>query len=137
MLWEYISEGNNAGWWKSSNQGIDSSKCNLVSKEFTVSSDSILKFYWKVSSESYYDKLSYSLSDSSGNIISSNQISGSVASTLVEINLSPGEYNIVFTYSKDGSASRDEDTGYIKDVKLIDNSNFSETGLEFYTDNEV
>ena len=56
---------------------------------------------------------------------------------MVEINLSPGEYNIVFTYSKDGSASRDEDTGYIKNVRLADNSNFSETGLEFYTDNYV
>ena len=75
----------------------------------TVKGKGSFSFWWKVSSESGYDYLKYFV-----NGAQKASISGSQDWALVTIPVtSTGETTIKWTYSKDGSVSRDSDCGWI------------------------
>ena len=78
----------------------------------TVPGPGTLSFWWKVSSEQGYDKLSVSVDDRVKASISGEQ--GWVRQTLTITE--DGDHTIAWTYGKDGSASSGSDCGWVDDV---------------------
>ena len=80
-----------------------------------VSGPATLSFWWKVSSETGYDFLSFSIDG-----IIKDSISGEVDWTLKTFNVPEGNHTLTWTYSKDEGLSEGQDTAWIDDFKLID-----------------
>ena len=120
------------GLYKSSTQGIKSSTTNLTFS-FTAPSDTTyLSFDWSVSSESAsYDYIYYTITKD-GTTLSgtgtSTKIGGTTLGTTedaltyknVARQLEAGSYEITFTYVKDSSGAKGTDTGYVKNIKILD-----------------
>ena len=121
------------GLYRSSNQGKDSTTTSL-SFDFTAPSDkTYLSFDLSVSSESAsYDYLYYTITKD-GTTLSdtgtSTKIGGTGLGTTesaltyksVSRRLEQGTYKLTFTYIKDGSDADGTDTGYVKNIKIVDN----------------
>lgn len=84
--------------------------------KFQGSATDVLRFYYRVSSETNYDKLTVRVNG----VIIVNSITGEVAwAQPGPINLVDGENTIHMQYSKDGSASRGTDSGYIDKIQIF------------------
>ena len=121
------------GLYKSSNQEKDSTTTNLKFSFTAPTNDTYLSFDWSVSSESeIFDYLYYTITKD-GTTLSGTGTStkiggttlGTTESTLTYNNVSKklakGEYVLTFTYTKDSSSATGTDTGYIKNIKVLDN----------------
>lgn len=133
FITEYVNDTNypwsfNDGLYKSTNH--DNNSTSNISFNFKVEFPSILKFDWSISSESVsWDYAYYTIKkdgitvDGTG---TSTKIGGtnygtsddSIKFLHVDKELESGEYQLIFTYSKDGSASTGTDTTYIKNIIL-------------------
>lgn len=88
---------------------IDHSESSTI--ETTITGPGVLTFYWKVSSEPGYDKLSFSLNGET-----EFNISGSVDWEQKTVVLKRRTYTAQWTYSKDGSNDGGDDTAYLDQV---------------------
>lgn len=86
---------------------------NLVT---SVSGPGILRFSWKVSSESNYDFLQLLV-----NGVQRQQISGFVDWQEVSIELGAGEHELTWRYVKDGSVNSGLDAGWVDNVRWQSN----------------
>ena len=122
---------NDSPIWKSANQGVASSSTTLT-YAFTLTGQGALSFDYSVSSESAsYDYLYYTIKQGD-NIIDSTGTSTKIGGTsygtadasmtyVSKIHiLEVGTYTLEFTYRKDSSADSGTDSGYVKNVKVID-----------------
>ena len=120
------------GLYKSSNQGKNSTTTNLKFSFTAPTNNTYLSFDWSVSSESAsYDYLYYTITKD-GATLSGTGIStkiggtslGTTESALTYKNVSKkldkGTYELTFTYTKDSSSAKGTDTGYIKNIKILD-----------------
>ena len=120
------------GLYKSSNQGQNSTTTNLKFSFTAPTDDTYLSFDWSVSSESAsYDYLYYTITKD-GTALSGTGTStkiggttlGTTESTLtyknIQRKLDKGTYELTFTYRKDSSGAKGTDTGYIKNIKILD-----------------
>ena len=99
----------------STNHGHGSAGSMSVS--FKVYSTTTLSFQYFVSSESNYDKISWSSSGTGSNFSGwSGNMGGWATATY---NVTPGTYTITFTYSKDGSVNRGDDTAYLRNFSIV------------------
>ena len=127
------------GLYKSSNQGKDSTTTNLKFSFTAPTNDTYLSFDWSVSSESAsYDYLYYTITKD-GTTLSdtgtSTKIGGTTLGTTesalfynnVSKKLDKGTYELTFTYRKDNSGAKGTDTGYIKNIKILDNPTIKES----------
>ena len=127
------------GLYKSSNQGKNSTTTNLKFSFTAPTDDTYLSFDWSVSSESAsYDYLYYTITKD-GTTLSdtgtSTKIGGTTLGTTesaltyknVSKKLDKGTYELTFTYRKDSSSAKGTDTGYIKNIKILDSPTFKET----------
>jgi len=123
------------GVYKSATQGVNSSTTN-ISFNFTVpNNNTYLSFDWSVSSEGgNYDYLYYTitkdgtaLSDTGTSTKIGGTTLGATEAALKYINVSrkleAGSYILTFTYRKDSSGASGTDTGYIKNIKVLDTPN--------------
>ncbi len=123
------------GLYKSSNQGQNSTTTNLKFSFTAPTDDTYLSFDWSVSSESKkYDYLYYTitkdgtaLSDTGESTKIGGTDLGTTEAALKYINVSrkleTGSYILTFTYRKDSSGASGTDTGYIKNIKVLDTPN--------------
>ena len=120
------------GVYKSATQGVNSSTTNISFNFTAPNNNTYLSFDWSVSSESAsYDYLYYTITKD-GTALSdtgtSTQIGGTTLGTTeaalryinVSRKLEAGSYILTFTYRKDGSGAEGTDTGYIKNIKVLD-----------------
>ena len=127
------------GLYKSSNQGQNSTTTNLKFSFTAPTDDTYLSFDWSVSSESAsYDYLYYTITKD-GTTLSdtgtSTKIGGTTLGTSesaltynnVSKKLDKGEYELTFTYRKDSSGASGTDTGYVKNIKVLDSPTVKET----------
>ena len=127
-----------SGLYKSSNQRKNSTTTNLKFSFTAPTDETYLSFDWSVSSESAsYDYLYYTITKN-GTTLSGTGTStkiggttlGTTESTLTYNNVSKkldkGEYELTFTYRKDSSGAQGTDTGYIKNIKVLDNPTFED-----------
>ena len=120
------------GLYKSSNQGKDSTTTNLKFSFTAPTNNTYLSFDWSVSSESasldylYYTitKDGTALSDTGTSTKIGGTDLGTTESALIYNNvlkkLDNGTYELTFTYRKDSSDASGTDTGYIKNIKVLD-----------------
>ena len=118
------------GLYKSSTQGVNSSTTNLTFSFTAPSDNTYLSFDWSVSSE-IYDYIYYKITKD-GTTLSdtgtSTKIGGTTLGTTEDAltyknvlrQLETGSYEITFTYVKDSSDARGTDTGYVKNIKILD-----------------
>ena len=112
-----LTPGGNVGWaWSDSDDAYRSgaiSDYQSSTLTLKVQGAGQLSFKWKVSSESGYDKLSVTGDGSS----LASAISGSTSwATVTKTFTSAGTHTVVWTYSKDSSASSGSDCGWVTDV---------------------
>ena len=120
------------GLYKSSTQGVDDSTTNLTFSFTAPSDNTYLLFDWSVSSESArYDYIYYTitkdgtaLSDTGTSTKKGGTFLGTTEDALtyrsVARQLESGSYEITFTYVKDDVGSGGTDTGYVKNIKILD-----------------
>ena len=120
------------GQFQSNNKGVNNST-STSTIQFTPTSNAILSFDYGVSSESNYDKLTITLSRSSGSSTTLvNAISGTNTGKISSIKLSSGvTYTLTLSYSKDGSASSGSDIGYIDNLVIAPNTNSFSVSEDF------
>ena len=127
------------GLYKSSNQGKDSTTTNLKFSFTAPTNNTYLSFDWSVSSERY-DYLYYTitkdgttLSDTGTSTKIGGTSLGTTESSLtynsVSKKLDKGTYGITFTYRKDSSDAKGTDTGYIKNIKVLDSPTVNVTKI--------
>ena len=120
------------GLYKSSTQGQNSTTTNLKFSFTAPTNNTYLSFDWSVSCENVrYDYLYYTITKD-GTTLSDTGTStkiggtdlGTTESALIYNNVSKkldkGTYELTFTYTKDSSAAGGTDTGYIKNIKILD-----------------
>ena len=123
------------GVYKSATQGVNSSTTNISFNFTAPNNNTYLSFDWSVSSESAsYDYLYYTITKD-GTALSDTGTStkiggtdlGTTEAALKYINVSrkleAGSYILTFTYRKDSSGASGTDTGYIKNIKVLDTPN--------------
>ena len=98
---------NDSSAWRSGSIGDNQSTW----MEISVSGATSVSFWWKVSSESGYDMLSWTLDGTQQEVISGEQDWAHVTKALTS-----GAHTIRFTYAKDGSATNGDDCGWVGDV---------------------
>ena len=121
-----------SGLYKSSTQGVNSSTTNLTFSFTAPSDNTYLSFDWSVSSEiASYDYIYYKITKD-GTTLSdtgtSTKIGGTTLGTTEDAltyksvlrQLETGSYEITFTYVKDSSDAKGTDTGYVKNIKILD-----------------
>ena len=119
------------GLYKSSNQGVDSSSSEIVFNFVAPSDNTYLSFEYSVSSQ-VNDYVAYVLTKDGINLSpapADNRIEGiNIVPTEnnliyfdVKRQLQAGNYTLKFYYTKDSSTSSGLDTGYIRNVKIVDN----------------
>ncbi len=126
--------------WKSANQGVASSSTTLT-YAFTLNGQGVLSFDYSVSSESAsYDYLYYTIKQGD-NIIDSTGTStkiggtsyGTADASMTYVSkthiLEVGTYTLEFTYRKDSSTDSGTDSGYVKNVKVLENAEIKTTNL--------
>ncbi|HDI06416.1 MAG TPA: DUF2341 domain-containing protein, partial [Candidatus Aenigmarchaeota archaeon] len=108
-----VIEGNNS----SGNNDIGDNQESWIktSNNISIDRDSIMYFYWKVSSENDYDFLSFYLND-----LVVSRIDGEMGWRKEKFYLPVGNYSIKWKYRKDGGTSRGLDTGWIDDIRIIE-----------------
>ena len=112
--WTFVTENPYEGQYcvKSGGAGIANVTSNLTLRHEAGSNDTI-SFYYKVSSESGYDKLHF--------YIDNNEMgtwSGTVAWTKAAYTVSEGTHNYKWSYTKDGSVNNGSDCAWIDYVSL-------------------
>ena len=130
--------------WKSANQGISSSSTSLT-YNFILTGKGVISFDYSVSSEGDdYDYLYYTLKQGDNIIDGTGETTkiggtsyGTSDASMTYISklhvLEPGAYTLEFIYRKDGSSDSGTDSGYVKNVKVINDAevnivNFIEQG---------
>lgn len=117
--------GGNANWvpdnttshegsWSASNNDIGDSQQSWIKRTIQVSETSLLKFWWKVSSELSFDWLIFYVND-----VEKLRTSGEIDWKEEIISLEKGEYEIKWVYIKDPSYSTGSDKGWIDYVTLF------------------
>ena len=127
------------GLYKSSNQGKDSTTTNLKFSFTAPTNNTYLSFDWSVSSEGgNWDYLYYTitkdgtaLSDTGKSTKIGGTALGTTESELIYNNVSKkldkGTYELTFTYTKDSSSAKGTDTGYVKNIKIVDSPTINVT----------
>ena len=120
------------GLYKSSNQGKNSTTTNLKFSFTAPTNNTYLSFDWSVSCESAdYDYLYYTITKDGITLSgtgTSTKIGGTSLGTTesaltyknVSKKLDKGTYELTFTYRKDNNYASGTDTGYIKNIKVLD-----------------
>ena len=120
------------GLYKSSTQGQNSTTTNLKFSFTAPTNNTYLSFDWSVSCENVrYDYLYYTitkdgtaLSDTGTSTKIGGTSLGTTESALTYNNVSKkldkGTYELTFTYTKDSSTAGGTDTGYVKNIKVLD-----------------
>ncbi|MBP7867413.1 MAG: M6 family metalloprotease domain-containing protein [Acidobacteria bacterium] len=117
LAWTTGGNSNWAGQTAVSYYGGSSARSGLVSHsqstylQTTVTGPGTLSFYWKVSSESGYDYLSFYVDG-----VQKDRVSGEVNWALKSYALASGTHTLKWTYGKDGSVSAGSDAGFVDKV---------------------
>ncbi len=126
--------------WKSANQGISSSSTSLT-YNFILTGKGVISFDYSVSSEGDdYDYLYYTLKQGDNIIDGTGETTkiggtsyGTSDASMTYISklhvLEPGSYTLEFIYRKDDSSDEGTDSGYVKNVKVLENAEIKTTNL--------
>ena len=109
--WEVVTQNPYEGMYCAKSSYIQDNETSALFITVEVGSDSEISFYYKVSSESGWDKLYFKIDGTDkGNW------SGDIAWTQATYTLTPGSHELRWEYSKDYSVSSGDDCAWIDNV---------------------
>ncbi|MBP5787438.1 MAG: caspase family protein, partial [Kiritimatiellae bacterium] len=117
-----FTTGGSASWIGQkvvSHDGVDAARSGVVSSnqttwmQTTVTGPGTVSFWWNVSSESGYDKLTFLVDGSEVASISGTNVVWAQKSATVS---GSGSHTLKWAYSKDGSVSRGNDCGWVDQI---------------------
>lgn len=111
--WEVVTQNPYEGMYCAKSSAISDYETSTLYITVEVGTDSEVSFYYKVSSESNYDKLHFSIDG-----VEKNNWSGEVAWTQATYPLNPGTHELRWEYTKDVSMSSGSDCAWIDNVVL-------------------
>ena len=119
----FLTTGGDAAWvghTAVTHDGTDAARNGLLSDGQSSTMDTMLngpgtlKFWWKVSSETNADALTFSV-----NGVPQGAISGEEDWHIFSINLLPGPQHLEWTYFKDGAFSEGADRGWVDQMSFV------------------
>lgn len=111
--WEVVTQNPYEGMYCAKSSAISDYETSTLYITVEVGTDSEVSFYYKVSSESNYDKLHFSIDG-----VEKNNWSGEVAWAQATYPLNPGTHELRWEYTKDVSVSSGSDCAWIDNVVL-------------------
>ena len=135
----FTSEGtypwseNTSNIWVSGNKNVNSSTSTLVSNNFTVGEETIVRINFSVSSQNVYDYVKAKITNTVTNeTYETEEYSGTALGTSVsslqyiniEEKIPAGEYKVEVTYTKNASTNTGLDTAYVKNIGV-----YTKTGV--------
>ena len=129
------------GLYKSSTQGKNLTTTNLKFSFTAPTNNTYLSFDWSVSSEGVSSDYLYYTITKDGTTLSdtgtSTKIEGTTLGTTesaltyknIQRKLDKGTYELTFTYRKDSSGAKGTDTGYVKNIKIVDSPTVTKTPI--------
>ena len=111
--WEVVRQSPYEGQYCAKSSGIGDSETSALFITVEVSNESTISFYYKVSSESGWDKLFFKVDGTERN-----NWSGEVAWAQAVYTLTPGTHELRWEYTKDSSVSSGDDCAWIDNVVL-------------------
>ena len=109
--WTVVTENPYEGMYCAKSSGISDSETTALFITIETSSESEVSFYYKVSSESNWDKLCFKIDGTE-----KGDWSGMVAWTQASYTLTPGSHELRWEYSKDSSMSSGSDCAWIDNI---------------------
>ncbi|MCR5013799.1 MAG: T9SS type A sorting domain-containing protein [Bacteroidales bacterium] len=109
--WEVVSQSPYEGQYCAKSSAIDHGESSVLSITLNVSQEGEASFYYKVSSESGWDKLYFYIDDNE-----QNNWSGEVSWTQATYTLPVGTHTLKWEYRKDYSVSSGDDCAWIDNV---------------------
>ena len=113
FAWTVTTQSPYEGSYCAQSSDIDHSETSALYITVEVPTESEVSFYYKVSSESNYDKLFFKIDG-----IEKNNWSGEISWTKAAYNLTPGTHELRWEYSKDSSVSSGSDCAWIDYVSF-------------------
>ena len=111
--WEVVTENPYEGQYCARSASIGDNEVSIMYLDVEVSMESQISFYYKVSSESSYDKLYFLIDE-----VEKANWSGEVAWTQASYTLTPGSHRLKWVYSKDILLSSGSDCAWIDNVVI-------------------
>ena len=109
--WEVTAQNPYEGQYCAKSTNISDSETSSLYITVEVESESVISFYYKVSSENNYDKLFFKIDGES-----KNNWSGEIEWTQTSYILTPGAHELRWEYTKDSSVSSGSDCAWIDNV---------------------
>ena len=109
--WEVTTQNPYEGQYCAKSTSISDGETSMLYISVEVEQESTMSFYYKVSSESNYDKLHFKID---GN--ERNNWSGEIAWAQASYVLTPGTHELRWEYTKDNSVSSGQDCAWIDNV---------------------
>ena len=109
--WEVTTQNPFAGQYCAKSTSISDNETSSLYITVEVGTESEMSFYYKVSSESSYDKLHFLVDG-----MEKNNWSGEIGWTQASYTLAPGSHELRWEYSKDISVSSGDDCAWIDNV---------------------
>ncbi|MBQ6083546.1 MAG: T9SS type A sorting domain-containing protein [Bacteroidales bacterium] len=109
--WTVVTQNPYEGQYCAKSSSIDHSESTSMSLTVMVGQESPMSFYYKVSSESNYDKLHFSVDG-----VEKNNWSGDIDWTIATYQLTAGTHVLRWEYTKDSSVSSGSDCAWIDNV---------------------
>ncbi len=119
LAWNTYGSASWMGSGAVTHDGVDAARSGAVghsassSLSTTVAGPATVSFWWKVSSESTYDRLAFAVDGSQTRVIS-----GEVGWRQESVALESGIHNLAWTYAKDGSVTAGSDAGWLDQVTV-------------------
>ena len=126
--WEIVTQAPYEGQYCAKSSGITDNETSAMFITVEVGNESTISFYYKVSSESNWDKLHFKIDG-----VEKNNWSGEVAWTQASYTLTPGTHQLRWEYSKDSSFSSGDDCAWIDNVVLPASMVITEVKTEKYS----
>jgi hypothetical protein len=123
VIWQTSTTGYQ-GSYSAQNQKINNSQTVCMYRNVVLSSAGIIYFWWRVSSQSSRDYLNFYIDGSR-----QSRISGNSNWATVNYAIASGTHEIKWCYTKDGSGTSGNDTGYVDSIVVNETS-----GTVFFSD---
>ena len=109
--WTVVGQNPYEGHYCAKSSGISDGETTSLYISIEVGQESTVSFYYKVSSESNYDKLFFKIDG-----VEKSNWSGNISWTQASYLLTPGAHELRWEYSKDSSVSSGDDCAWIDNV---------------------
>lgn len=111
--WQIVDDESYEGDYSAKSAVIGDGQSSELVLEYEVMMEDVISFYYKVSSESGYDKLKFYIDN-----VEQGSWDGEVAWTEAVFPITPGEHTLLWRYVKDGSVTGGSDCAWVDFIVL-------------------